>query len=305
MTLSPHQLHLQHLAATQTSALQQMISANLNIGFDVHKYIDQAIRSGVQDISGYAYTLILKSPEFKAHFPGIFKTDGTLRISPQEYVQRKESFASTAAQYGFTLNNAQIGGLVTNNVDPQEFQTRAAGVQAVKSNPGLVSFINNQVQALNTYRAAHGQPLIRGLHGVVDAVNFFTGKADNELYAVYEGAVFRQQAKEAGINISTNKANRLAAQTPGVLGFDEAQQRFSKIAAQLREAGPEIRGFGLKPEDLLAIEFGGPNRISLAQRAEQALAQRQANLSTAVQQTATTVTRQNRPVMPSVAEPGL
>lgn len=287
MAFTRQQQQLAAILKTQLSAF----------GFDASKYIDQAIRSGVNDIADYAYTLIIHSPEFKAAFPGILDSAGRLRVSPQEYLSRAESFSSTAAQYGFGLTKAQIGGLVQNNVDPTEFQTRAAGIQAVRTNPEMISYLNQQIADFNRYRSAHHQALVPSLKTFADAVNFMTGRSDAEVYQAYEGALFQSQAKEAGIALTSAKSRALANQTPGVLSVDDAQKRFSTIAAELRDSKVDLNEFGLGTSDLLTIEFGGTNREALAAKAEQALAQAKANAGQEPIQQSVNLDKQGRPVL--------
>lgn len=263
-------------------ALRTILKNQFPFPFDVGPFIDRAIREFPQNPAAFAQALILNSKAFERRFPGIKKPDGTLRISPSEYISREEQFRSTAAQFGFGLSRAQMGGLVRRDVDPQEFTIRARGIQLVNTNPGTIDFLNNQINRINKARIKNGQPRIKRIQTKKDALDFFTGRADRQVYAIYEGALFQQAGQEAGIDISAGRASKIAGRTAGVLDIEQIEEGFASIAAQLRLANIELGAEGVTARELEILEFGGPGRGAIRQKAERILRDRQAQIQTDV-----------------------
>lgn len=285
----------------QTKYQKAALKAFFDLGINVDKYIDQAIRSGAGNVDQVAYALIIRSPEFRARFPGIFRANGTLRMTPQEYIQREDTFRSVAAQHGFALSKSSIGNLVKNNVSGEGFALRARGIQLAQTRPDIVASLNSQIDRANRYRAKHNQPLIKRIGSTKDAVNFFTGQADQTLYAIYEGAQF--EAVQRSLGLETASASQLARGTAGVLSLEQIEEGYMEIASRLRKAAPELKGFGITQKELEILEFGGANRSAIAQKAEQALKQRDAALQGTVA-TQRTGIRQGRPVIESAVSAG-
>lgn len=283
---------------TQRNRLKRVLSAGFPFPFDVEPFLDRAIREFPQDPASYAYSLIIKSKAFRKRFPGIFRNDGTLRVTPAAYIQQEDQYRSAAAQFGIGLNRRQIGGLISTGKDPQEAAQLFKGIQLARQNPGLRDFLNQQIDAVNNRRAklsgGDKYDRIPQIRSQKDLINFFAKRGERQVYALYEGALFQQQARSAGLDLSTGRARQLAAGTVGI--DEESEEKFANIAAQLRQAGPELKSFKVNQRDLEILEFGGPGRAQIADRAQRALQQREAEQATRlVQQTLTT--RTGRPTL--------
>jgi len=282
---------------TERQRMRKILRTQLPFPFDVDKFLDRAIRDFPQDPGAYAYALIINSKAFAKRFPGIKRKDGTLRVSPAEYVSRQEQFRSTAAQFGFGLSRAQMGALVSKGVDPQEFTVRARGVQLVNSNPGTIDFLNKQIKRINDLRRKNEVPgRIPRIKTRKDAIDFFTGRGDRQLYAVYEGALFQQTAKDAGIRIDPKRAAKLAKTTAGVLDLEAIEEGFGSISAQLRLAGVELRQAGISQREQEILEFGGPGREAIRQKVERELRNRQASLEQEAPSQRIGLDEQGRPI---------
>lgn len=282
--------------------LKEVLKLQFPFPFDIDRFLDRAIREFPEDPATFAFALILKSKAFKKRFPGIFKGDGTLRISPAEYIQREERYASVAAEHGFNLKRGDVGALVSRDVDPEEFGVRARGIQLARQNPGLVDFLNKQIKQVNRRRrAAAGPdgdfvriPLIKDRRDIVD---FFTGRADKTLYKVYEGALFQQAADEAGLDLSGKRGRKLANATAGVLDPEAIQQGFAEIAAKLRLGDIDLKVAGISQRDLEVLEFGGPGQAAIAEKARGILAGVQNVLQGPESRRAVGRTQEARPVV--------
>lgn len=289
-------------------AQRRVIEATLRfLPFNVESIIDEALRVSPQDPLGYAYARILDSKPFRRRFPGIFRKDGSLRLSPQEYIERERSFADIASQHGFIIKRTHIGRLINNDVDPEEFVFRARAFQTVRNNPDIFTSFQDVVKEINSRRGPSARlPEIRTMKG---AVGFVLNQSDPRLYTVYESATLLTAARRAGLALDPLRARQIAGTTAGVPTLEEAEQTFAEIAQQLEQAGPEIAAF-LQGEDpqraLEVVRFGGKDRAQLAEKVARALAQRAAAQETTPAAPRLALTPQGRPVAPGAArEPGL
>ena len=250
-------------------------------GFALPFDVSGHIRATVAAKGGMTMLLnrILDDPRFEAAFPGIFDKDGVLKMTPAEYRATEEAYKDAAAVNGLRLNKRQVGEMIGNNVSPDEAAFRFNAVATIKDNKQVFNSFNAQIRAANRRREEAGLPKLPTLDKPKDALNFVTGKAPRGLYLLYEGAAIDAAATSAGLDISTKRARRLAKK-PGQLGLEDAEQRFSDIAAALRLGDVELASAGLTQRDLEIIEFGGKNRVELAARAERVLGQRENQLST-------------------------
>lgn len=293
------------MASTGSALVNELKMAGFRLPFNTKPYVDQVLRSGLagQEAQDYLYSLIIASPEFKTAYPGIFRPDGTMIVTPAAYTALREQYTSTAHQYGFNVNDSQVGQLIQRGVSSDEFKTRAEAVHTITTNPDVFAALQSQVTDMNRSRAQLGLPPIKWINNLGDAVNFVLGQADRDVYDAYEAASIASAAASAGVKISSAQARGAAAQTVGVLSKEDVDQHFAQIAQDLRAAGPEIHQFGLTNADLLTLEFGGPNRGKIALAAQQALSQREAQLKVGAQ-TNVQLDKQNRPVTPDQSSVG-
>jgi hypothetical protein len=88
------------------------------------------VRDQVAEASGPDELLVRlrQSPAYKARFPGLWRSDGSLRMDERQYLAREQDFRSLLRQYGYNLENystpASLVGFFDSEMDPNEFQTR-------------------------------------------------------------------------------------------------------------------------------------------------------------------------------------
>lgn len=252
------------------SLLGALRTSGFALPYDVTGLINQTI-SADGDWS-YLLNLILDDSRFEETFPGIFDQNGVLRMTPAEWRATTESYRDTAAAFGFSLGKRHVGNLIDMDVSPSEFEQRANIFATLRSNDQVLANFNEQIGLANQRRKQSGLPTLPFIRDVRDAKNFITGKAPRALYLLFEGAAIEAGAESAGLTISSERARRLAKK-PGQLTAEEAEQRFTDIASALRFAGRDLSSFGISQRDLETIEFGGRNRVTLAEKAQRALAQ--------------------------------
>src|SRR3990167_5334387 len=134
--------------------------------------IDQAVREGWTSYEFEAQ--IYQSPQFRQMFPGIFRSDGSLRMTPSEYRTMADDYRGIARVYGFRVNDARIGRLISGNVSASEFTDRAEAIQRVSDfKPAFEQF----KQALRARGISTA-----GLDSAQDIANFILGKGPELFY---------------------------------------------------------------------------------------------------------------------------
>lgn len=223
--------------------------------------IDQAVRLGwtAEELTAQIYA----SPAFAAMFPGIFREDGSLRMTPYEYRQMADQYLSTARLYGISdLDPARIGKLIAGNVSLQEFADRMEAIRRVSEfKPAFEEF----KQVLR----ARGIPTT-GLDTDKDLVNFMLGKGPKQFYQLWDELNVGLAARMAGAKISQKMVRSIARRLPGVASEAELQLQMQELARHIRTTLPlsKIHKFGLTKKDLVTLEFGGPNQAAIFEKVQ-------------------------------------
>ena len=210
------------------------------------------------------------SNAFANMFPGIFKADGSLRMSPAEYRSMSQSYIGTARQYGLNLNPSQIGKLIGSDVSLQEFADRATAIQRVTEfKPAFEQF----KQALRARGISTA-----GLDSDKDIANFILGKGPKQFYKIWEETNIGTAAHLAGIGIGGQMTKSIARRTPGVLTEAQYQEHFKNLAQNLKTVMPmsRIQKLGISKRDLITLEFGGKGQDEIAQKVQRVMRNDQA-----------------------------
>ena len=96
-----------------------------SIGLDPSWFQDAiATSSGSAEI----LTKMRATTQYKARFPGLTRSDGTLRMNEAQYLARETDYRTLLRQYGYDLQDyatpATLVGLFASEQDPNEFQQR-------------------------------------------------------------------------------------------------------------------------------------------------------------------------------------
>jgi uncharacterized protein YfkK (UPF0435 family) len=240
--------------------------------------IQQGIKAGWN--TARFLNALYQTDEFKQAFPGIFNPDGTLKMSPSQYLATKRSYQAYAQQFGVNLNDSQVSYLFRNNVSPQEFAIRAQALTTLRTNQQYFQAFNQQL------RQEGMQPLSKA-----DQFRFVMGEGNQEWYDLWQRASTRYAAEQAGLHFGkvgqayTNIPQGVVKKVAG-LGLDTSQMQkgFAQLAQELQRTLPmsRIQKFGLSKEDLVQLEFGGPRQAAVAQKVQQIMANEQAFLQNRV-----------------------
>lgn len=253
---------------TRTEIRMGLSSAGFtDIPFNIDDIVDEAVRRK-KDVT-WVIGQITRDSRFKRHFRGIMDSNGVLRMSPAEWQGRKEQYRDIANQYGYSVSNNQVGTLISGEVSAAEFEYRARAAHTIQNNSQVFAAVNEVLAAY---------PGVRRIESPKDAFDFVTGRSQRQVYDIYEDTVLIAGAAGAGLDISARRADQLSDASAGQVTLEEAEERYARIASQLKTAGVELSSFGINQRQLEVIEFGGTNRARLADAAERALRQRQAQL---------------------------
>jgi hypothetical protein len=245
----------------------QLAAAGYTFPFDISGLVKDAIKNGGADPFSYFYAKLIQSKQFNHYYPGIKRSDGTLRMTPAQYQQYTDAALSLAKKNGFAVSRAQIGNEIANDVSLDEYSFRVQAASQIRSNKDLFNAMN-----------AMGIPI----KNAQDAFNFMTGKSPKHVYDTYEAATFIAGATSAGLSIDAKRAKELAAQTPDLTDFAAIQKGYADLADKLKTAGQNLSAFGLTQRDLEVLEFGGAGQAAIAAKANQALLQNQAQSQTEI-----------------------
>jgi hypothetical protein len=210
---------------------------------------------------------------FKRMFPGIFRKDGSLRMSPLEYRHISDVYNSVGNEFGINLSKRQLGRWISRNVSMQEARDRFTWAKRlITYKPSLLEF--REVLKANRLST-------KGLDTDKELIDFVAGRGSKQLYDLYEQFNFGLASREAGLNKNFDQGflRQLARQTPGFQTEEDLQRSFQSLARQIRTTIPlsKIHNFGLNDRELAQLEFGGPRQAEIAEKVRRVLLTEQAS----------------------------
>jgi hypothetical protein len=203
--------------------------------------IDKSIRSqwsGAQFVSA-----IYASDTFHNLFPGIFRNNGALRMSPADYMQMAANYRDQARAFGIHIDRDRVGQLITKDVSLDEWKARLGIMKTAQNSEHFR-------KTFNTILTAQGhKPLGAGQWG-----DFIAGKADNALYDLYEASAIK-----SAIPMTARGALGVAHKLdePGTIATTASlQDLYRRVRAVQHLVAPELRNAGITNADLTLIQAG-------------------------------------------------
>lgn len=253
------------LANNSASFKALLISWGLNVDGGMANLISHAV-SGKWNVSQFENALY-QTPEFHQAFPGIFNRDGTMKMSPSQYIGITKQYQSSAQQAGVPLSAKNLSALFRGDVSPSEAATKFQADQKLRDNKELFAAFNEQ------RRFEHQKPL-----GVKDQLNFIIGEGNKQWYHDWNRANEVYVASQAGVAfakagsvMASQRTSLDASQINRISGMGESngalQQHFKNLANTLSQVLPasQLQGFNLSKDDLVQAEFGGPKQNNINQ----------------------------------------
>jgi len=223
--------------------------------------IDKAIRNGWSPQQFEA--AIYRSKPFRQTFPGIFRGDGSLRMSPYEYLQQADAYRELAQRYGLRggLDDKRIGKLIEGNVSMTELNDRFSALYRMEE-------YKPYMQAFKEVLASNG---ITRKFNEEEMFRFVMGESPKEFYEIWEQASVGASATRAGLDLSAKEMKSIARMVPGVQDEAALYGNFQQLAQKVQTLLPLSRmaKFGITKKDLIELEFGGANQSAIATRVEE------------------------------------
>lgn len=274
------------LASGELSAILQ------GFGMDPSQFtglIDQAVRENWSDAR--FTSAVYASSAFHAAFPGIFRKDGSLKMSPGEYRTLGDEYKKIAKQYGITVDHERIGALVAGDKSPDEFKGLAVLFKAAKKSNDL-----GYRDKVNAVLTATGKPTIDNMQ---DWFGYLAGRSANYIYDLTEASRFLA----AGLDINAKDALKTTAKQVGQPGEAvDLDALIGQVMAVKDFIAPELHAAGISDSDLAIIKAGTDPK-GLSPLLEQILRNRQA-LSTVSPRPRDLATVAGRPGLYPAAQEG-
>lgn len=222
--------------------------------------IDQAVRN--QWSAAQFEAELYASGEFAEAFPGIFRADGSLKMTPAEYLRLAYGdggYQDIARQYGIRLDRRRIGMLVENDISPDEWLERAEILREARRNEIYRQNWNRVLRSL-------GRPELDRK----DWYRFLAGRTDERIANLEEAATLVGE-----LGVAPREAMRAARQIGGGGEFLDLAELVAQVRRLMDVVEPELRAAGITAADIAVLEAGSDPK-GIARRVEQIVRNRQA-----------------------------
>ena len=204
------------------------------------------------------------SGEFHDAFPGIFNPDGSLQMSPAEYLRLAYGdggYVDIGREFGIKLDRERIGALIAGRKSPAEWAFDAQVLQQAKQTEVFRQSFNAVLQAKGK------DPLSKG-----DWFDFIAGRSQRQVEDLYQASSL---VAGEGLSVSPSEAIAAAKQIGQPGETVDLRQLVSEVNAIKDFAGPELAAAGITDADLAVLQAGADPR-NLRGALEQIVANRKA-----------------------------
>lgn len=206
---------------------------------------------------------IYGSDAFKNMFPGIFRNDGSLLMSPGEYRAASDQYMHLAYEFGYHINRNTVGDLIHGLTSPQEFVDKLTAVSRIEESPQVYASYLATLKANGVKNA-----------GAKEVLDFALGQAPKAWNDLWEETQIKAAAKMAGVGVSHEQAQQLMERASSRFTEDSASAGFKDLALQHLKTQPlsKLYSMGLTKSELLQYEFGGPHQAQVTDKIQRVLA---------------------------------
>jgi hypothetical protein len=208
---------------------------------------------------------LYSSDEFQRMFPGIFNKDGSLKMSPSQYLQMSygmNGYQDIGKQFGIKVGPRKIGKLVAGNVSPDEWAFKAMVLQQARQTEQYREEFNGVLEA------SGGQPLSKS-----DWFNFIAKKSHARVQNLYEAVALRMGDLDISAGEALEAAKAIGAESP------TERVDINAIIGEVRKfknsIGPELEAAGITDADLAVLQAGGADPRGLSTTLQQILRNRE------------------------------
>lgn len=220
-------------------------------GLNPDDFMDLIRQAVVNNWSTDAFAArVYNSKTFKDTFPGIFNSDGSLKMTPGEYQQliySDNGYASMAKEYGIKFDRDRFGALIGKNVSPTEWAYRLQVAQRARST-------EVERQSFNDVLRRMGQKPLDPSNWA----HFLEGKTNTFVEKLYT-ATSLDAAK--GLDLNAKQAlhtasvlqREVGSSDPSQIGEIDVQALVAQARALKDQIGPELRAAGITDSDLSVL----------------------------------------------------
>jgi hypothetical protein len=252
--------HKRDMIREKRNAISMYTNTLMAWGIPIDQNLTQLMQEGADKrYSADTFLRYLRdTPEYRAAFQGIFKKDGTLRMTEDQYIQTMKDYASVASQAGVNMPHNLAVWAIKHDVTPSEYADRATAISSLNRNKDLFANFSKEL----------AQTGLAGPKGVTKAelAKFVLGTGNKAWKDLWQDAVTRNSAVMAGLtfkkhadgylDLHRNVIERISGRDMTAEQMDQAFQLASSLLLSDLPAA-KIQGLGLKKHEVVAAAFGG------------------------------------------------
>jgi hypothetical protein len=232
------------------------------------KLVAQAARAGTG--SAAFLQALRRTKAYARAFPGIVRSNGTMRMTESQYMSGYQSARDFAASVGRGLTQAQYGLAVKNGNSPSEIKDKIQALDVLKTN-------RRYMEEFSDVLVAKGLVGPKGL-AREDALAFIMGQGPREWEQTWDDAY--QSAQLAKLQVDVGRPREGSDLSYREL---EGLQRnlapgeepdYAALAGALQALpASQLYGYGLSKKDLVKLAYNAPGADQVAVVAKRALEQ--------------------------------
>ena len=162
-------------------------------GDNLNNLMRDAVESGYTE--GEFMYYLRQTDEYRQRFRGIFRKDGTLRMSEGEYLAFESGVQQLGKEYGYKVDSQDIGESLRKGISLEGFEDRLSALQRTRE------YAPAMRQFQQTLKARGLLPPGAREWTKQEQYEFVTGQSNPQFYRVWEEASARTAAFQAGINV--------------------------------------------------------------------------------------------------------
>jgi hypothetical protein len=249
------------------SYLNLLIQWGIPITAELRAFVEQEVRA----LKGSAeFMQDVRMTKFYADsFPGIMRDDGTMRMTESQYLSGYNSARDYAATLGRSLNRHAYGLAIKNGNSPSEIRAKMEALDILRTNGDVFGQFSDYLVT----RGVINKPMTKG-----DLLAFVMKQGPKAWEQEWQTAYAASQIEATGISIGRGEDIGYKG-LQGLIkhagpGIDITKVDYAQLAQMVQTALPASALYqaGITKKALVALSFGGPKAVPIAQRVQDVLA---------------------------------
>jgi len=257
----------QDLANAMISYFNLLTGYGIAISPAMRTLVEGAVKDG---LNSAAFMLALRNTkDYAEAFPGIMRADGTMRMTEAQYMAGFSSARDYASTVGRSLNKQAYGLAIKNGNSPSEIRAKIEALDILRTN----SDVFGQFSDYLVTRGVINKPLTKA-----DLLAFVMKQGPKAWEQEWQTAYAASQIEATGISIGRGEDIGYKG-LQGLIkhagpGIDITKVDYAQLAQMVQTALPASALYqaGITKKALVALAFGGPKAVPIAQRVQDVLA---------------------------------